>query len=343
MKLVLLGLAWDRKRLEQLAARISGLGHEARFQAFRKAQNEAFAEDVGDGAETLPDRSAEIVLHCWTRRSVGVQGKAFQDRAVDAKKQGHYRGLICDDVAIPAAVADAIDFKLPSGAAAEDEQAMRDLVHAMAERLARPQWSLGAIGRALERLEAFVRRSDRLNWVVRVLIFGGIITTVGFVADGKSLVDWFNERPTAEQEQRWRTIEAGDSCEAFTGYIDEYGLDAPYAENANYRRSLAAMVEDGVAADPLPLDFTIPLSSQPFATLDAARADVRLRAPAIAARACAGAVKALGGGPAPPKIELLASPDCAPRNGGYVCRASGVAECPTTKPIWRRVCRKSAD
>lgn len=334
MRLILLGLSADKARLEDLAARISACGYATRF--------ECFTEPLGAQApEQLPGAENAFVLHCWTHESIGPAGKAFQANALLSKELGSYRGLICDDVEVPDAVLNAIDFRLTSSVPADLGNAVSILVQQLEVRLGGHlgEVLLGAgwMRHQLNVLVRLVKTNVRVSWALLGTL---LLTVVGGVSDGLSLWDKWDERATEEQQRTWMQIEGQDSCEAFEAYLAKFGIDAPFAKEARYRLDRQVPVQIGTNAEALQLPFGVPYQQDPIADLSRAKAEVVERAASLADLACRPALATLGKSGAGARVLSIEAPDCTSIQGGYLCRASGVAECMTAKPVLGRQCKK---
>lgn len=325
MKLVLLGIAADRARLEGIVAGIEKLGHGARFLAFEDAPS--LVQRQEDAAAT-----GELLLHCWTNASAGGDAHAFQDDAVAAKEAGLYRGLVCDDVAVPAAVVGATDFRVGDD--------LRGVTRALEQHVARAQardeggfgWLRAQLADIVDRLRAIDRR-----W--KILVVLGLIATILGATD--ALFSWrerLSAQPSEEQQRDWDAIVAGEDCTAFAAYIERHGVAAPFAADARYRLDRAVEVAGAAQDDPVSMPFHVPPPDRDFADEAAARADVAARAAAMAAGVCAPSFAALGRGSGEPTARIDGAPSCMATGAGVRCSASATARCVTARPTARKIC-----
>jgi hypothetical protein len=325
MKLILLGIAADCVRLEGIAAGIEKLGHGARFLAFEDAPS--LAQRQEDAAAT-----GELLLHCWTSASAGGDARAFQDDALAAKEAGLYRGLVCDDVAVPAAVVGATDFRVGDD--------LRGVTRALEQHVARAQardeggfgWLRAQLADIVDRLRAIDRR-----W--KILVVLGLIATILGATD--ALFSWrerLSAQPTEQQQREWNAIVAGKDCSAFAEYIERHGVKAPFADDARYRLDRAQEMAGPDEPDLVPITFAVPLSEGDFVDEASGSADAAARANAMAARVCEPSFVALGRWAEEPTASLNGPARCSPSGAGVRCSATATARCMTARPTVRRVC-----
>ena len=330
MKLTLLGIAADRERLQEIAARIAALGHSASFLPFAEAPPLAERDDGAAGTNGL-------ILHCWTNASVAAEASAFQDDAIAAKEAGLYRGLVCDDVMVPAAVVGATDFRLSNDLLSVTQELEQHLARAQMRNASGLDWVRAQLALIMARLRAI---DSRWKFTAAILLFVGV---VGFVGDAFSLWDRWAAQPTQQQQTEWNAIAAGADCDAFAAYIERHGVDAPFAEEARYRLDRARLVAGQPEPELVPIVFPVPLSERELSDEAEGNADAAARANAMAAKACEPSFAALGKMEHTPTAKLNGPARCSPSGSGVRCSASATARCMTARPTVRRVCARAKD
>lgn len=325
MKLTLLGIPTDDAKLQEIAARMAALGHDVHYLSFTDAPP---LEERDDGAAG----TYGLILHCWTNASVTGEARAFQEDAVAAKEAGLYRGLVCDDVTVPAAVVGATDFHLGNDLLSVTQQLEQDYARSQMRNAAGLAWIRVQLAQIVARLRAIDRR---WKFTAAAVLFVGVIS---FVGDVFSLWDRWATQPTEQQQIEWNRIVAGEDCDAFAAYIERHGVAAPFSEDAGYRLDRAQEVAGPAEPEIVPIVFPVPLSEREFPDDVAGTADALARATAMAARACEPSFAALGRMEDTPTAELNGPARCSPSGDGVRCTATATARCVTARPTVRRVC-----
>lgn len=336
MRLTLLGLAADQALLGHLATQISELGHDTLFKIF---SNTSWKWD----SNLYTESDETTILYCWTSASVGMEGKEFQENAINCKSMGCYHGLIFDDIAVPIAVQDMNNFRLPRVATFDADKAVRELVRELETKLdseaCKATYRSSFFRQLLNDSILLVMTNIRLILAVGISF---LLATIGLLADGFSLWEQARKQPTADQQQIWQRIELGDSCDDFENYIHRFGLNAPFANEARYRIDQAQSVSIGSEPESIMIPFSIPYGATPIADLERVKADLIARANAEAEKACRPSLASLGDSGEKPRIFSMEEPVCeALQQARYICRAQAVAECIVAKPVLRRLCNKS--
>lgn len=330
MKLTLLGIEADRSKLQDIASRIAALGHDVRYLSFTDAPPLVQRDDGAAGTNGL-------ILHCWTSASVANEAHAFQDDAVAAKEAGLYRGLVCDDVEVPAAILGATDFRLGDDLHSVTHELEQHFARAQMRNTAGLAWIRAQLAQIVVRLKVIDRR---WKLTAAAVLFVGVVS---FVGDAFSLWDRWATLPTEQQQSEWNMIVAGEDCDAFAAYIERHGVDAPFAADARYRLDRVREVAGPAEPELVPIVFPIPLSEREFPDDVAGTADAMSRANALAAAACAPSFAALGRTGEEPTAEINGVARCSPSGLGVRCSATATARCMTARPTVRRVCTQGKD
>ena len=356
--LILNGLTADRDRMERLCRAVGQLGYACRLMLWSDTgvvAPQSECEEAGGG----PNAPTAVEIICWTKLSIGAEGKLLQEHAVALKEEQRYLGLLLDEISPPAAVTGAQDISLHDWEAAADAAALAPLREALAEKLNRSSDNgaqrsavmlLFAQIRALNwegikaQIVALTERIRRMHASIKALGVLGVLTfslaAFGFFGGFKQNTEnvcrygWvegmcrtldIGNLPSQEELDEWARIEPGSSCEAFDHYLMQYGAEAEFADEAQLRRNQAqgAFGEQPMRVE-RPISFS-PADRQPSRA--AAIEALKARAQTEAESYCRITAQNFEGEARPGTFSMAGEPTCVSDGERFDCQANGIVEC----------------
>jgi hypothetical protein len=331
MKIELIGVAADRRRLRQLCNKLGQLDANCNFTF------------VPVSKRFDPETQSNVTrYYCWTKASVGSQGTLLQAHAVTAKRSGlPYLGLICDDVTVPAEVAGAQDLTLPEleHIADLDIGKLQDvLVQLKRLGTARENSTGTQLGRLADQVEQLVRLIRR-NRVYKAV--AATVLIIGALAGLMPVAEYLRARPSEEEAKSWEAIVETSNCQNFDRFYARYGPDSKLSKLADHRlKSKQTILRDQPMSEDLPV-FVTTEANRRFKTEASAYENFVERWRTLGNAQCR--MYAKGYARSNGNALLVGDyPNCTNYGGSYRCSGAVAIRCPFIEQVPRETCPPSS-